>query len=42
MPSGTGLWNPENFFLWKLEFEKSFLWNLDSWALESGIHLKES
>jgi len=31
---GTGLWN--------LDFEKSFLWNLESWALESGIHLKES
>ena len=39
MPSGTGLWNPESF--WNLEFGKSFSWNPESWALESGIHLKE-
>ena len=32
--------------LWKRtlipESRKFFLWNLESWALESGIHLKES
>jgi len=28
----SGFWNPVNFFLW----------NLESWVLESGIQLKES
>ena len=31
-----------NFCLWNLESGKFDLWNPESWALESGIQLKES
>ena len=31
-----------NFCLWNPESSKFLLWNPESWALESGIQLKES
>ena len=34
--------SPWNSCLWNPESEKFFLWNLESWSLESGIQLKES
>ena len=34
--------SPRKFCLWKLEFSKIHLWNVDSWVLESGIQLKKS
>ena len=37
----SGFRNPRNFCLRNLEFASFFLWNPESWALESGIQLKE-
>ena len=34
--------HPGNFCVWNPEFAKFFLWNGESWSLESGIQLKES
>ena len=42
LPSINCLRNPRNFRLWNPETGKICLWNPESWALESGIQLKES
>ena len=38
----SGFRNPGNFCLWNPKCGKIFLWNQESWALESGTWLQES